>query len=353
MQVPEFSKDKYIGVATNYSHPTREIFLRFQTNIQHYLGLKVGEDEFIELMKVKHYNSAYLRKENELPSLVLDSELPIRPSIYVTLHLGCYILNAACLINTGYKLCIPVTNRVFTEQVQKYELKFNTILHQTDTCIKFVDVESPRGIVELIRYIKAGYSILFYIDGNSGIGGMERKDNKLTEVPFFNNSIFVRRGIGFLSKKLKLDIYPLYTIYSENLNKQVIHVLSKIPYSPNQTDKDITNIIWKRFKKPILSNFEQWEPWLYADCYYNQAFTHLPISNSYRYNREYFKPIIKDNTYFLYDGLLNKFIKMNKITFQTIIHFYENADYIDSDSLKQSFSDNILKQLISLGVFIK
>lgn len=352
--MPEFKEDKYIGVSTNYSHPIRELFLRFQSNIQHYLGLKVDETDFIELMKVKHYNSTYLKKEYDLPSIEISSALPTRPSIFVTIHLGCYILTAVCLIKSGVKLCIPVTHRVFTEQVHKYELKFNsTDPHHIYSSIKFVDVESSRGLVQLIRYIKANYSILFYIDGNSGIGGMERKDNKLIEVPFFNNSIFVRKGIGYLSNKLRLNIYPIYTAFLENINSQVVYLLPEIPYTPNQTDSDITNIVWNRFKKPIYSHFEQWEPWLYADSYYNQVSTNISDNNSYRYDRDHFKPIIKDNNWLLYASRLNKFIKLNELTFLTIVKFYEDTSFINSETLRQSFSDEMLKQLVSLGVFIK
>lgn len=342
---------KYSSIDTDYSHPKRESYLRFCTNIKHFLGLNVSKNEFISLKMIGQMNSDYLYYSEGLIPLSVDSKhTPSQPVIYVTIHLGCYHLIPLHLISKGIKICIPVTEAVFNKQQDLYNQKFHSVSKDSTADLKFVNIETAKGLIELISYIKNGYSLVFYIDGNSGIGGMERKDEKLVEVPFFNDNILVRKGIGYISNKLKLDICPIYTIYDDYAHTQIIKYAPSISHTNDELK--IINTVWDRFRRVILSSFEQWEPWLYADSYYVQKDDPKISDDRLRFNYQRFHPIIKASDFYFYDNQLNILVKMGVKTYNLLIDIYENRESISMDSLKEKLSTTLLNQILSTKILI-
>lgn len=339
----------YSNIDSNYSHPKREDYLRFCANIKHFLGLKISPNEFISLGRTRHLNRQLLEEGIKNTTVNIDGlDLPNNPTIFVTLHLGCYNIIPLYLLSSGIKLCIPVTQRVYDEQISLYERTYAKFIRHNNVDLKFVNVETSSGFINLLRSVKNGYSLLIYIDGNSGIGGMERKDNKLMRLNFFNNPIFIRKGIGFLSIKLKLNIIPVYTYLTENLKKNNMVFMSSFSHLKFENEEQIIETLWNIFKEPIFHNIGQWEPWLYADSYYVQSESSAKIENHYTFNSERFSPIINNNNFYFYDNVLNKLIKMSESTFKFLVQAYESSHLISSEELSTNLSSSIRSQLISM-----
>lgn len=339
----------FSDIDTNYSHSKREEYLRFCGNIKHYLGLIVSSNEFISLMKIRQLNNNIL-KEGIISDSLYINNLTIcqKPSIFVSLHLGCFNIIPAYLLSEGLKICIPVTQRVYIEQLSMYENAYSKLITHNNADLKFVNIETSSGFINLFKYVKDGYSLLIYIDGNSGIGGMERKDDKLMRIEFFNNPIFIRKGIGYLSHKLGLDIIPVYTNLSEDSKIHNLTFISSFTNYRYEKDEQIVSSLWHIFKKPIFHYFEQWEPWLYADSYYIQSEDVTHTENSYVFNSKRFAPIIKGGYYYFYDNILNNLVKMNKTTFSFLVHAYENSKILSSEEISEKISSSIKNQLISM-----
>ncbi len=339
----------YSDIDSNYSHPKREEYLRFCANIKHFLGLKISAKEFTSLMKIKHINRHLL--ENGISNVAISVsgfESINVASIFVTLHLGCYNIIPLYLLSTGKKLCIPVTQRVYEQQVSIYKRTYEQFIKHSNADLKFVNIETASGFINLLRSVKNGYSILIYIDGNSGIGGMERKDQKLMKLNFFNSPIFIRKGVGFLSLKLGLDIVPVYTNLTEDLKTYNLSFMPSISHHKFETEEQITAAIWQVFKNPIFHNLEQWEPWLYTDSYYIQTEDVKKTVNDYIFNSERFAPIIKDNNFYFYDNVLNKFIRMKEAIFRFLVQASETSQIIKGEELNTNVSPFIKSQLISM-----
>lgn len=88
---------------------------------------------------------------------------------------------------------------------------------------------------------------------------------------FFNNPILIRKGIGFLSLKLGLNINLIYNYVSDDIKTCNLLFMDSLPYCEFNNEEQLITAIWKSFNKPIFHHFEQWEPWLYADSYYIQT----------------------------------------------------------------------------------
>lgn len=349
MQNENNIKKAYSDIECNYSHPKREDYLRFCANIKHYLGLKVSSSVFMSLMQVRYFNNLILENGiNDVILNVIKPKLPDSPSIFVTLHLGCYNIIPAYLLSIGKKVCIPVTKRVYYEQVSIYKKAFVKFISNKNADIKFVNIESSAGFIELLRSVKNGYSLLVYIDGNSGVGGMERKDDKLMTLEFFNNPILIRKGIGFLSLKLGLNINLIYNYVSDDLKTCNLLFMDSLSYCEFNNEEQLITAIWKSFNKPIFHHFEQWEPWLYADSYYIQTEKNITKDNSYTFNFERFSPIIKNNNFYFYDNILNKLIHMRESTFNFLLRAYEKSHTISIEDLSMNVSPTVKEQLISM-----
>lgn len=342
--------EKYLSdIDTNYSHIKREDYLRFCANIKHFLGLTVSSYEFISLMKIRHLNNDILNTGINHIALNIKDSIPYqRPSIFVSLHLGCFNIIPTYLLSKGLKICIPVTQRVYIEQLSIYEKAYSKCINHDNADLKFVNIETASGFINLFKYVKDGYSLLIYIDGNSGIGGMERKDDKLMRLEFFNNPIFIRKGIGYLSHKLGLDIIPVYTNLTGDSKIHDLTFISSFSCYKYEKNEQIISSLWHIFKKPIFHYFEQWEPWLYADSYYIQSDDVIHTENSYVFNSKRFAPIIKGSNYYFYDNLLNNLVKMNESTFDFLVHAYEDSQILSSEEISMKVSPSIKKQLISM-----
>lgn len=116
-------------------------------------------------------------------------------------------------------MCIPVTQRVYDTQKDSFEQSLSDLVDDR-TNLVFVNVEKRSGLISLFKYVRFGYSLLVYLDGNSGIGGMSRDDEKLEDFHFFHETIKIRKGVQFLADKLSLDVMPVLATLGDVCNKE-------------------------------------------------------------------------------------------------------------------------------------
>ena len=316
--------------------PLMENFLRFQRNIEYILGLKVDMNDYNKLRGILNLNHLCEQKN------LLDNKYYITeychstsPHIYVTLHIGCYEEIVNYLLKKDGRICIPVTERVYQHEINHYisNLKKKRITHNQ---LVFVNIESNIGLRKIIRYIQNGYNLLCYIDGNSGVGGMCRNDTKLEIIKFFNTTIHVRKGIEYISKKLNMEIVPIYSYIEDvTFNLQIV----VMPPIAAKLNTSITKNIWYIFSRIIWKYFLQWEAWLYVDEFIVQ---NTPsITQSYIINENRYRPLIKDGVYYYYDKNNNNLVKVSERLFEllsninnlTIKTYSELKEYIPKETL--------------------
>jgi hypothetical protein len=342
---------KYDSEEINVDHVQRENLLRYQNNIRRVFGLKINERPFLRLLGIKELNRRSLLEAEILASTRIIGNLNFSSQcIFVTLHLGCYHLIGTYLSSIGMKFCVPVTHRVFTEQVSNYQRSFKSlgVLSSIEN-IKFIDVENRIGLFEIIRYIKEGYSLLCYIDGNSGIGGMGRNDGKLLKIKFFNTYICARRGVEFLSTKYHLDIVPLYSYIDEILNVSVINILPKIQINENETGK-----IWHAFYMPIFRYFDQWEAFQYIDEYLSDGRKYDIEGNGYYFNNIRYAPVIKSDRCYFYDRKQNVLVKTSHVLYNILFGMMSSRTVLSLKDIKKIIpKKSLMHDLLEFQLLIK
>lgn len=339
---------KYADVKIGIEHVQRENYLRFQRNIEYILGLKVGMIEYNKLCGVLSLNHMWEQMFVD-KNIVHMSETSksMSPRFYVTLHLGCYEEIACYLIHKEGKICVPVTERVYKQEIEHYNVKLRNRGINPSRLI-MVNIESNTGLMQMIRYAQAGYSLLCYIDGNSGIGGMTRNDSKLEIVHFFNTTIHVRKGIEYMAKVLKSEVIPIYTYIEDISYQSKIIFMPPIEKNPNYS---LTESLWQNFLHVIWKHFWQWEAWLYVDEFIAQTSSKEIVQSRYIFNTDRYHPLIKSGKYYYYDRKMNNLVKVGKRLFsllsdiekKSISSYSELIDYIP----KKTLVDDILtKEMI-------
>ncbi len=211
-------------------------------------------DEPLEEMEIRG-DKTYLRHENG-------------PVIFCTFHSGSYRLINFLLAKKGINFSLVIDDTAVNLQGDKFMKMYHKI-NDPDTHEKLfniINAEKQNVGINMIRSIRSGQNLLLYLDGNSGVGGMDRSDEKLVDVKFFNQTIKARKGICYIAHRTSTPIVPVIS-YRES-GKNIIEILPAI-YPDQKVDsatfaKDATQHLYDSLATRIASRIEQWEGWLYV-----------------------------------------------------------------------------------------
>jgi lauroyl/myristoyl acyltransferase len=193
--------------------------------------------------------------------------LKSQPTVICTFHTGSYrLLNLfLCRHQIDYTLVIAT-------QVVKAEAElFSTLYHalpgnSNSNNLNIIDAEAPNALIQMLRELKKGRSLLFYIDGNTGAGSTASKNDNCCIIDFLNQQIYARKGIAYIAHLAKAAILPVVSYRSTWEN---IHLKFFEPIVPDrQTSRDqfaveTTQQLYDLVAPIISQHPEQWEGWLY------------------------------------------------------------------------------------------
>src|SRR5690606_330616 len=97
---------------------------------------------------------------NELDPLI--QQLTIRPGIIATFHLGSYRFLNLVLASARLKLALLVSTSVLGREEHHWVCRYASLM--------VLDAEDPAVIVQIIRALKNEYTLVVYVDGNTGTG---------------------------------------------------------------------------------------------------------------------------------------------------------------------------------------
>lgn len=341
---------QYADVEIGIDDEQRENFLRFQRNVEKVFGLKVDVHEYNKLRSILAFNHLCEEKSIFGSSFQITEYVPSKlPCIYIALHLGCYEEIACYLIRKKGKICVPVTERVYTQETKHYNINLGK-RNMSFSQLVFVNIETSTGLRQLIRYAQDGYSILCYMDGNSGIGGMTRSDAKLKRIQFFNATLHVRKGIEFLAKLLKWKVIPVYSHIDDISYQPHITLMPPIQCTTNHS---LTESLWKVFTPIIWKHYWQWEAWLYVDEFMEQSPENKTLRMGYVLNTERYLPIVKSGIYHYYDKETNSLVKLGEKLFQ-LLNNLDNSSITTHEALIGYITkETLVEDLLSKEVIIK
>lgn len=198
-----------------------------------------------------------------------------KPTIFCTCHLGSYRLLGLLLTRLGMKFSLLIDTQTFTNQGEKFLRIHREAVHyfdQPQSEMGLIDAEQSSSGLQLIRTLKQGKSLVVYLDGNTGAGGVTRQDDKLVGVDLLGQPILARKGIAYLSMATQAPIVPIFA-YRDTPYTNVMHAFEPVTAPPTPAaDRDqvcaaVTQQLYDNFSTMVSQYPAQWEGWLYVQKY--------------------------------------------------------------------------------------
>lgn len=150
-------------------------------------------------------------------------QLKTKPAILCTFHYGSYRLINMALASHAIPFALVVSSSVLTKQREGIQNLYTTYTaNNAQTTFKIIDAESPTSALQMLRAIKQGYSLVVYIDGNTGAGDPTFSSNNCLTIPFLAKTIKARKGVATLSHIANVPILPLVSFW-EHAGKSILH----------------------------------------------------------------------------------------------------------------------------------
>ena len=364
--IKRIEKDIYIenkNILSDLFCNNRLDFFRFKSSFNSIISLaKEKDEELLDIfLSVKLHQALAehdCQEQQEIPNNRIFDEITKidGPFIFSSFHLGSYTIIPRLLLQK-FKLVIVVNKKTFLAKSNLYKSLYENLGEKPES-LQIIDAEKDNSILSIIKRVKQGYSLMFYIDGNTGIGGFNRKDEKLVKINFLRHEILSRKGIAFLSYKLNIPIIPIYTYREDNRN--YIHidpVITKENIDAENIEsfsKKCTQLIWSNFETILLKNIGQWEGWLYLYNFFPKMIVNNFIedidNDAQLYISNYKELFVKNKRYYVYD--LFKFIvyEVSEFIF-TILKTMKNNDIIiNFNEAKEIISKETLIYLITIDI---
>jgi KDO2-lipid IV(A) lauroyltransferase len=259
----------------------------------------------------------YERIDAKLIDNVDLSELNLlkeRAYIFCSFHYGSYKIIASSLLKLNVPFFVAINDSMSKKDIKDDDKYFSATKKRyantkQDKMIS-LSVNDTRFALKSAKLIKEGYSMLIFIDGNSGSDGiMEYRGKNTSKISFFNEKIYVKDGLPALAYLYNVPILPVIAFRKD---ESIIKVKSFTPFYPNLTVSrkefafKTTTLLYKLLESLIIKNPFEWEGWLYIHKWIDFEIlsekeeaksnnSETPIFNS----RKYIPFIIKDKKFLL------------------------------------------------------
>ncbi|MHB8742056.1 MAG: lysophospholipid acyltransferase family protein [Sulfuricaulis sp.] len=137
-----------------------------------------------------------------------------RPSIVCAYHYGAYRLVLPHLMTRGVKVSMLIDHRVAQAQGTDFQDILGRMCAQRGLPaenFRIRDTANPSMLLSLMRDIRAGYSVLVFLDGNIGADRDPGESAHTIPVPFLDATLHSRGGVAALSHMARCPIVPVLT----------------------------------------------------------------------------------------------------------------------------------------------
>lgn len=191
---------------------------------------------------------------------VLPADFLQTPSVVLTAHLYSYRTVVRYLAESGLRIALLVSSRVYLEQKQIFEA---IIAPLADSPLQerflLLDAECPHVLFRAKRAFDRGFHIVAYIDGNTGAGHRGRVGDNLLPVRFGQAQLQVRQGVILLAQWLQCGIYTLWP----QLDDSYQSYFRLQAYDIDRASSDMIQDIYTDLYEIIRVYPAQWECFLY------------------------------------------------------------------------------------------
>lgn len=194
------------------------------------------------------------------------------PKIYCTYHLGSYRLLTSVLFRRGVDCVLLVGNTMnrtqgddMIEHIEALRKK-----HGLTNVFRVVETGHQSAGLTVLRELKAGRSLIVYVDGSPETAPLSGEEDKFLSVPLGNRRILTRKGVGYLSHATGTPIIPVVGYRQSDLTN-VLHCLDPIrPIRHSDRDMYCQEAMIQLYQAfwPYLKRYPaQWEGWTYIHSF--------------------------------------------------------------------------------------
>ena len=204
------------------------------------------------------------------------------PKIFCVYHTGSYRAIMGYLSMLGYDFSLVIDQNVYENQSQNIHAIVSKVNaeYKVNSDFSLINAEDFDAAMKMVKQIRQGKSLVLYIDGNTGTGGVFRHDEKLEGVDFFGKRLLARQGIAYISFLTNTPIVPVLS-YRENMDEKVVSLenvvlefLPKIDPASSKSRKmycrQSTQLLYKHLEDLLRKYPLQWEGWLYVHKYFDE-----------------------------------------------------------------------------------
>jgi lauroyl/myristoyl acyltransferase len=327
--LPELPKEEY-----------RNFFI--QLLYQRWLG---GMDQYdMNLLK----NSKVINDT----SFNLEKPEECSPLIFAAFHMGPYRLFNSYLFENGFKIVLIVDHTVFLSQREELLNNVKPLLKNNKNAdLIILDVKDRTSLFKLKNLILDGYVMSVYLDANKGVDKASNNefDDSFTPIKFFNNTVYVKNGIGKLSLLVNADIIPVIS-YRDESETPIIHFNKEVKISDFENRKtypaESIEYIYKIFERNLKIYKAQWLDWLRIHKWFKRE-GQTPYINSHDvkniFNEDRYSLFTLNGSYYLFD-------LYDYISFPITDELY---DILKRNEISKISEDNMMKtELIQKNVII-
>lgn len=268
-----------------------------------------------------------------------------QPRIYATFHFGSYKAISQYLVNKGQKLLLIIDNSVYKSQKKVFEDLANITIRNSinkNGDFKIFNVKNIDTIFKLKRLMNEGYSLVVYLDGNSGLSEKQDFSKGFSKIPFLKDQMYVKNGIQFIAKLTKALFIPVIS-HRESQNI-ILEFFESIDFSKTENKSvDAISYAYQLLEKKLLLYPEQWECWLYMHKWFPHDFN-IPYIKTNRienkFNKKRYDTFILNKTKFIFDLLNYRSFEIPNIIYEAIPN--ENWDLLPEAYKTELISKNII-----------
>lgn len=210
---------------------------------------------------------------------LLPSDAPRPARIFCTYHLGGYRGIMAMLLNAGYPLTLVIDRRTFVQQqtyIHSVSEKLRTFNPKAGT-VEMLEAENPSIGRNMAGALHRGRSILIFLDGNTGVGGLYDRNKRQLSIPFLNGTIVSRTGIAVLAHATRTPIIPIISYY-KTVEGCELPYYDALPFiqpergvSADVFVRETTQQLYTHLADYLRQYVDQWESWFYWHKFLDHA----------------------------------------------------------------------------------
>ena len=229
------------------------------------LTLEPDRPELIETLLIEG-DTGFLQEQQNLPA------------IFCTYHLGSYRALIGLLAKAGIDFVLASGGNMYQKQRDKITEYVRTFQQTAgkEAFFDVIDVTNANATLELTSQLLKGRSIVAYVDGNTGVGGVYQRDNSMLKLDFLGKPIYSRKGLSVLSFLTKRPLIPAISYYQsvDSSDETLATVRFYPPISPpasrdhrDQYFEEATTQLYRILEKNLRTYYDQWEGWIYVHKY--------------------------------------------------------------------------------------